>query len=122
MPGHPAHYIPPQSGPGHEPHGAGHQPGLLPIHYSLSCQTGTGIKRNYYSALPSPNSIAGAKVKENQMAREHPGWGTSVNPTLHRGKGHLTLGWTLGCKSMEDTLGAGTDWGNVEETALVAWV
>ena len=48
VPGHSAHHIQPQSGPGHEPHGAGHQPGLLPIHYSLSCQTGTGIKRNFY--------------------------------------------------------------------------
>lgn len=113
MPGHPAHYIPPQSGPGHEPHGAGHQPGLLPIHYSLSCQTGTGIKRNYYSALPSPNSVAGAKVKENQMEREHPEWGTSVNPTLHSGKGHLDLGVDTRLQSMEDSLSVGMGWGSV---------
>lgn len=97
VPGHPAHYIPPQSGPGHEPHGAGHQPGLLPIHYSLSCQTGTGIKRNYYSALPSPNSIAGAKVKENQMEREqclgeHCVWGNQCQPHPPQGKGSSDLG------------------------------
>jgi hypothetical protein len=49
VPGHLAHHFPPQSGPGHRPHGAGHQPGLLPIHYSLSCQAGTGTKK------PSPD-------------------------------------------------------------------
>lgn len=79
MPGHLAHYFPPQSGPEHKPHGAGRHPGLLPIHYSLSCQAGTGIKRNFYEALPSPNSVPGAEAMESQMERAHSGWGTNAN-------------------------------------------
>lgn len=35
MPGNLAHHFPPQSGPGHRPHGAGHQLGLLPVYYGL---------------------------------------------------------------------------------------
>lgn len=46
--GHLAHYFPLQCGPGHKPHGNGHQPGLLAIYHSVSCHTGTGIKRNFY--------------------------------------------------------------------------
>lgn len=79
VPGHLSHYFPPQSGPGHKPHGAGHQPGLLPIHYSLSCQAGTGIKRNFCEALPSPHSVPGAEVMENRMERAPSGWGTNAN-------------------------------------------
>lgn len=70
VPGHLSHYFPPQSGPGHKPHGAGRQPGLLPIHYSLSCQAGTGIKRNFCEALPSPNSVPGLK-RWRIRRREH---------------------------------------------------
>lgn len=37
------------------------------------------MKRNFCEALPSPNSVPGAEVMENQMERAHSGWGTNAN-------------------------------------------
>lgn len=51
MPGNLAHHFPPQSGPGHRPHGAGHQPGLLPVYYGFSCWAGT-LTKGASPALP----------------------------------------------------------------------
>lgn len=51
VPGHPAHHFPPQSGPGHRTHGAGHQPGLPPTYYGFSCRAGT-LTKGASPALP----------------------------------------------------------------------
>lgn len=91
VPGHLAHYFPPQSGPGHKPHGAGLQTGLLPIHYSLSCQAGTGVKRNY-EALPSPNSVPGPEWRRVRCIEHTRGGEAMPINTLWWWKGCLCLG------------------------------